>query len=354
MSKRTYLLIFLFFIVGTLFLAEKILALKNPEFNAYATNRYIRLKEHKPSFSGVFGENKIVFRTDENGFIMPSKVHDNPDLTIVFLGGSTTECKSVYEENRFPYLAGRSIEKDTGVKVNSYNSGVAASDSLHSMDIFINKILPMEPDVAVMMHNINDLSILLFEKTYWHNNRTRSPIIALDLRPSVRNILKQIKDLCFPNLYSALYMAFHPDYDPDEFSHARGKKIDIDESYLVSEFKMNLQLFINICKARNITPVLMTQPNRIKDNPDHVIIDSLKKLKTENGITYKAYKEIYNSFNKAIREIGAENVVWVIDLDKEVPKEKEYMHDVVHFNDNGSRLAAEIISRDLKALIMKR
>ena len=58
---------------------------------------------------------------------MPSKVHDHPDLTLAFLGGSTTECIYVDENNRFPYLAGRLIEEQTGLKVNSYNAGRAAT-----------------------------------------------------------------------------------------------------------------------------------------------------------------------------------------------------------------------------------
>ena len=353
MNEKKYLLVLLFFIIGALFLAEKISALKNPEFNAYATSRYIRLKEHKPSFSGVLGEDKIIFRTDENGFIMPSKVHDDPDLTIVFLGGSTTECKAVREDNRFPYLVGRLIEKDTRLKVNSYNSGVASSDSLHSIDVLLNKVMPLNPDMAVMMHNMNDLSILLYEGTYWNSNPTRTHLVVLDLKPSFRGVLKQIKDLFFPNLYSALYVAFHPKTEPDEFSHVRGKKINIDKAYLTSEFKMNLQLFIDICRIRDISPVLMTQANRFKDDPGPEIMDSMKKLEEQNGITYKAYKEIYDLFNEAIRETGAENDVLVIDLDKYVPKEKEYMYDVVHLNDNGSRLVADVISESLKPLIKR-
>jgi lysophospholipase L1-like esterase len=351
MNKKKYFLVLLFFVIGVAVLAEKMLALKSTP-NPYATDRFIRLKELKPSFSGFLGSSrKILLRTDENGFIMPSRIHEEPDLSIVFLGGSTTECKAVNEENRFPYLAGRLIEKNTGLKVNSYNSGVAANDSLHSIDILVNKIIPMKPDIVVMMHNINDLSILLFEGTYWHKNRTRSPIIALEFKPSLRGILKQIKDLLFPNLYSTLYVAFHLNTETDEFSHARGKKIIIDKANLLNEFKMNLQLFINICKARKISPVVMTQPNRFKDTPDREIIDSMQKLKVENNITYKAYKEIYDLFNEAIREVGADNNILVIDLDRQIQQEEKYMYDVVHLNDTGSRLAAEIIARDLKPLI---
>ena len=52
-----------------------------------------------------------VLRVDRQGFIMPAKIHDHPDLTIAFLGGSTTECTYVDEDQRFPYLVGRLLER---------------------------------------------------------------------------------------------------------------------------------------------------------------------------------------------------------------------------------------------------
>jgi hypothetical protein len=33
----------------------------------------------------------------------------------------------------------------------------------------------------------------------------------------------------------------------------------LDKEFLVKEFKMSQQLFIDICRAENITPVLMTK-----------------------------------------------------------------------------------------------
>lgn len=41
----------------------------------------------------------------------------------------------------------------------------------------------------------------------------------------------------------------------------------------------------------------------------------------------------------------------VIDLDKEIPHTKEFMYDIFHFNDNGSKLASEIISKKLLDII---
>ena len=107
---------------------------------------------------------------------MPSKIHDHPDLTIAFLGGSTTECIYVDEDNRFPYLAGRLLERQTHLKVNSYNAGRSGNNTLHCLNILLNKVVNLKPDIVVLMENINDLAILMYEKTYWNTNPSRSPI----------------------------------------------------------------------------------------------------------------------------------------------------------------------------------
>ena len=60
--------------------------------------------------SGGILDEEYILRTDKDGFIEPSIIHDDADMEIVFLGGSTTECLYVREENRFPYLTGRRLE----------------------------------------------------------------------------------------------------------------------------------------------------------------------------------------------------------------------------------------------------
>lgn len=78
------------------------------------TKRYIALREIKPLTDiYIMPDNdemlqtdslirkKYRLRTDANGFIMPSVIHDKPDIVLAFLGGSTTACLYVDEEKRF-------------------------------------------------------------------------------------------------------------------------------------------------------------------------------------------------------------------------------------------------------------
>ncbi len=328
--------------------------------------RHIRLRENSPfaneirfswdkaipiragmNVDSLKGESGYVFRTDEHGFIMPAKIYDDPDLSLVFLGGSTIKCNYVEEESRFPYRAGLLLGRRLGKKINSYNAGVRANNSMHSLTILLNKVVPLQPDMVVMMHAINDVNILLFEDTYWNEHHTRSLIVA------------ETQDVGrFTRLFEATMETFLPGFarrlrigeafgeNADEFAETRGHK-NVNTNLGTEGFEANLRSFIAVCRTRNIEPALMTQFNLLTEKPHKAITKAMKKLREDWGVDYAAYKRIYDRFNEATRKVAREHHVFLIDLDVLVPKEKKYFIDVVHLNTEGSKLVADIVASEL-------
>ena len=47
-------------------------------------------------------KSRVRLRTDSRSYILPSFQYGDPDVTVAFLGGSTTECIAVLEDIRFP------------------------------------------------------------------------------------------------------------------------------------------------------------------------------------------------------------------------------------------------------------
>lgn len=94
----------------------------------------------------------------------------------------------------------------------------------------------------------------------------------------------------------------------------------------------------------------MTQANRYKDNPDELILKNMD-LMLNAGITYETFKKEYDTFNDIIRDVAKTNEIPLIDLAKLVPQEKEYMYDTMHYNDDGSKFVANIISEKLIGII---
>jgi len=365
--KKTLVLVVLFFLVAVVFGAEKLLGFINHRnaivLEAETERRYIKLREQRPlrQMRLKFPKNHLPYTDnvftktykvdiDANGFIKPSQKYASPDLSIVFLGGSTTECMFMDELNRFPYLVGAILEQETGKKINSYNGGLSGNNSLHAIDLLVNKVIPLQPRVAVFMENINDLSTLLYQKTYWSKNNVRAPLETL---VKTKLVGKMLKEMLIPNLNEAWRNFTKTVFtkEEDEFAQARGKKLTVDQAALAREFAMNLQIFVDICRDRGITPVLMTQGNRITDKPDPVVAVYIGRYGQDTGISYRDFKALYDLFNDTIRQVGKKNGVMVIDLAREVPTDKEHLYDMVHFNDAGSRLAAKIIAAQLKPLV---
>jgi hypothetical protein len=347
------------------FAAEKTLQFYNHRHGVFLETdpRYIKLTEYRPltKFMLPFPENhqpftdnvfmkKYPLNVDSDGFIRPSRKYAQPDLSLVFLGGSTTECMFVDEENRFPFVAGAILEQETGKKINAYNGAMAGTNTLNCIDVLVNKVLPLKPRVVVFMENINDLSTLLYEGTYWNHNTWRSPIQTLYKHESLGLLLKEI---FIPNItaaYKNLTLTLLR-REQDQFAAYRGKKPQVDKGKLNQEFAMNLQTIVDICKVRGIIPVLMTQANRITDRPDPVIKTYVGRFGEHASLGYQDFKEIYDSFNATIRQVGQRNQVLVIDLAAEIPPDKTYIYDLVHLNDTGSRYAAGLIAARLKSVI---
>jgi hypothetical protein len=365
--KKTLVAVVLVFILALAIAAEKILAYNNRRqgicLEVEAERRYVRLKEYRPGtrlllaypsnllpYTDKVFTKKYRFAVDQGGFIVPSRKYDRPDKVIVFLGGSTTECMYMDEDRRLPYVAGKILEAETGAKINSYNGGMSGNNTLNAIDILINKVVPLNPQVVVYMENINDLSTLLYEGTYWNKHTARSPLETLKKRQLAEKLLKEI---FIPNLnhaYRNLKKTLTRE-EEDEFAGARGKKLAVDEPRLVHEFAMNLQTLICICRAHEIVPVLMTQANRITDHPDPVVAAYIGRDGRDTGLSYGDFKRLYDAFNDTIREVGRQNRVMVIDLAREVPPDKKYLYDLVHFDEAGAQMAAEIIAARLKGVL---
>jgi len=378
-KKTGFILLALSLIIILLIVDRLILAIQPRQSNTQSEIvRAINLREHHPGLDKIIRPTEYYlaktdnlkiqdypFRIDNDGYILPHNNYDNPDHKIIFIGGSTTECMYVTEDNRFPYLAGQLIEERTKKQINSYNAGAAGNSSIHSLDILLNKIIPMNPDVVIIMHAINDYSILAYDHTYWPVDTPRSELITInDYFPKLpkETFLWHFKGLfkiTYPNIYERIFILkeniIHPNIQKqtepfDEWANRRHLIKERDFELMQKEYRWAIELLVTVCKGHGILPVLMTQANRFKDNPDDITLKSLEPMLSA-GIDYKTFKLEYDRFNQISREVASSNNIPLIDLANLVPQENVYMYDTVHYNDNGSQFVAKIISDSLTEIL---
>ena len=353
--------------------------------------RQIRMREHQPGLARDWtpvAENMAEadsleqrpyrFEVDDDGFIKPSKVHDDPELTIVFLGGSTTECLFVDPEVRFPYLVGRMLEERLGLRVNSYNGGLSGNNTMHNNFLLMAKVLPLNPDIVVMMENMNDIATMILLGSYWNDHAERSLVVrpsdpAPKAQPkppprpaTVGSAFADLLRVALPNTWRTLQVgggrfaaalgwsgAETEDRAPttDEFAEVRGKQIEIDKAFKAEEMASSLATFASIARAWGITPVLMTQANRAKDNPDPIVMKVFKRFERQHGVTPERFIRLLRQGDEVVRDTARRLDVPLIDLRRLVPQSAEYIYDSTHFNNAGSALAAEIITAHLEPLV---
>lgn len=308
-------------------------------------NRAKLEKRYRLEIDGL-EEKPYRFRTDEDGFIQPSRVHADPQLTLVFLGGSTTECYWVDEASRFPSRAGQLLGERLGKRVNSLNAGISGSNTLHMIDILLNKLIPLRPDVAVMMENVNDVNIMLFIGSYWNRHRTRSLLVVEDeSQGRFGRLGGSLVDAFFPGIAHRLSETGLFKRNTDEFAGLRNVqrgRSEVDDR----QYAANLVTFAETCRSRGILPVLMTQFNRLGAVPDEVTARNIRSMQ-EWGIGYADYKGHLDRFNEIARRVARERGIPLVDLEARVPKDRRYIYDVVHLNTAGSELVSGIIAEEL-------
>jgi lysophospholipase L1-like esterase len=274
--------------------------------------------------------------TDNNGFIITGNhPYDSKEdvKKIVFLGGSTTEALYVSEEQRWESILEQNLNNSNlQGAYQVFNGGVSGNNTLHSILNLIAKVIPLKPDYVVLMHNVNDLTLLRQTGSYWNAPPSYS-IIKIETNETLFLIARQLKDLLMPNIYPFIKRQMP---HKDEFAETRAQnnhEIDIIEN----EFRSALITFITVCQSWNIEPILMTQFNRINLN------DGLF-VRVYNDTNIEEYVNKYHRLNEVIRDVGSNYNIDVIDLATLVPRSSDYLYDAVHLNDAGSLYVADILS----------
>jgi|TARA_B110000438_G_scaffold296984_1_gene342563 lysophospholipase L1-like esterase len=378
MSLIRNLFIIIFVSIATLKVIDISFGLLQPHENTSltkGTDRSIVLREINPNqYASIRPNNNYMkdvenleqinyeINIDENGFIANGNLKtSNSEIKILFLGGSTTETLFVPEKSRFPSVIERNLRSELDQTVNVYNGGVSGNHSMHSVFILLAKGIPLEPNYAVLMHNINDFALLSKTESYWEAPKSRSLVVKnvdgnfTTIEDSSRNILfniiKTAKDSLAPNLYTYLRPRLFADiqFHRDEFEGFSKNFNDLDIDKVEQQFRSSITSFIKLSRAWNIEPILMTQANRIDPN-----LEYFQKwfIRYQRGVmTAREFSDVYKRLNEVIREIALQENVTLIDLDVLIPKNKEFLYDTIHVNEAGSILMADIVSAQILEVI---
>lgn len=354
-------------VIVTLILSEIILRI-------ISSNQYYiwppNLKQYflpKPSiFPGI--EDTSFFKINSVGFRGEEK-SDSSLINIVTIGGSTTECLYLSQSETWPALLEKYLNKNNHNRYRVFNGGRSGLNSNHHL-LQIKKLLEAYNwvDIIIVSEGINDLQYALSLGNNYKKEDVQEIYNESFLISPVNDMLPLYK-----RSYLYMYLAkikksiltYRLAQDPYGFKYLRWRNNREDASQIInsipdldsslSDFKKNNESMITSAKSKNKRIIFLTQPVAWDcDMPAYqkklCWFGWIGKNQDENtGIYYSLpiMKKSIDKYNASLKEICKERNVECIDLEGVLEKDTTTFYDDCHFNENGARKAARIISRFL-------
>jgi lysophospholipase L1-like esterase len=282
-------------------------------------------------------------------------------LTIVTVGGSTTECLDLAENKTWPHDLGMKLERDfENLWLN--NAGLSGNSTFGHFILMQDYLVKLKPKVVIFLVGINDVGIRgerdFDERIHGLNFRSLERFLAsVAVRSELATAALNLYRFYFPKS-----VMINNQNDPQETDlkkllpfevsdQTRAGIIKEHQDHYLGPYKSRLEKLIVICQEHNIIPVLLTQPvlyGNIVDPATGVDLSTKFVAKDMNGATAWEVLELYNDIT---RKVGQEQGVLVVDLARQMPKDSRYYYDLMHYTNVGADKVADIIAAQLTPVL---
>ena len=289
----------------------------------------------------VFSKNSLGFRGKE-----PPRDFDRA-LTVLAIGGSTTECLYLTDGTSWPERLGEALAPHFDrLWVN--NAGLDGHSTFGHLLLMDQIVLRLRPKVVLFLIGLNDVNrelptgreVAAGRAPLLHRLARHSAIVAnvLDVR---RHLEARERSLG----YREVDLARTPQKEADR---PRAQALlERHRERSLPGYRSRVRELVARARAHGIEPLLLTQPALYGGDRDDVTGVSLRWIEVDarqqihGGLAWRILEE----YNDAVREVGKSEGVLVVDLARELPKSSRLYYDFVHFSDQGAREVAALTAR---------
>jgi lysophospholipase L1-like esterase len=257
-------------------------------------------------------------------------------LRIIALGNSTTECAYLDDSATWPHVLERAlIERGKGIWVG--NAGVNGSSTHGNAIFFEDHLLGLRPDLIIFMPGAAD------------RGRINAKQIAGLMAPESRSLLQSLMEKSVAVGGVARYVqartprridwsTFAAGKTVADTSRMRGSRVPLTEQEaFVPGYRERLEHIAELCAAKSVHLVLLTQPILAPDSSDT--------------------RRIMERYNAATREVATTHGLPVFDLANELRQDPGYYLDGIHFSNAGAaevaRLIEPFVAAEVERLVVK-
>jgi lysophospholipase L1-like esterase len=303
---------------------------------------------------------------------------EHADHFILAIGGSSTECMYLDEDETWPYLLQTNLAAALGSGSTVW-VGNAGKAGLRTQDhvLQLRRQLAMFPktDVVVASVGFNDLVRAIAETPHYEPFQWEDPDSlewlfdhAFVDRPRTFEFFP-LKRTALRHYYQGVVEALGPPPEPtwdDKGENVRAFRAGRSRAILyrdalpdltvaLNEFSLTLRLMAQAADAAGVKLVLVTQPTLWRDDLSPELSRLLwfgaigqrvfTKEPSQEFYSVRALAEAARLYKAGLLRSCAELSLECLDLDALLPKDSTTLYDDVHFNENGAqRAAAELAS----------
>jgi lysophospholipase L1-like esterase len=307
----------------------------------------------------------VIHQSNSLGFRGPEPPGNFADwLTIVTVGGSTTECYELAEDKTWPHQLGEKLQP--GFKnpwVN--NAGFCGYSTFGNIILVKDFIVKLNPKVLIFLVGINDLGVgearEYDTRLKTLNFRSLERMLAsLANYSELAAVSLNIYRYYFPKSVMAVAAREMGEIDLKSYSTLEvttDRKKEIKqlhrENYL-KPFGDRIQELIALSRKHGMEPVFLTQPVLYGPLVDDLTGINLATLRVSRDMNGEVGWEVLELYNDVVRQRGREANVLVIDLAREMPKNSAYYYDLMHYTNAGAALVADIVAAQLTPFLARK
>ncbi len=309
----------------------------------------------------VFDNNKITkldkviyYNRNQLGFRgeLPPR-NFNKVLSILTVGGSTTECVYISEGRTWPDILADRLKGEFGpLWLN--NAGLDGHSTYGHLVLLEDYLIQLKPKVILFLVGANDRGLQDYgelDKRSFKDPEASSRKLLIHTLAQYSYVINYAVN--FQKYHKAVKWGLvHANID-----FAKLPTLDVDNDRLnallaehrrlyLKPYAQRLQKLIGETREHGIEPVLLTQPMIYGNVIDQMSGADLARVDI-GGVNGKTSWEILELYNEVVRQVASQNQVLLIDLATAVPKNSRYFYDTFHFTNEGCQLVAEIIFKQL-------
>lgn len=340
-------------------------------------NRHLNL--HPPGVVEFESDGKVMpgisgrtrFTINAFGFRSPrlQSVEKPANTRRIFcVGGSTTECLYVDDDDAWPEQLGFRLQRaaPTGTDIDVVNTGHAGDSTREHITMLAQRVIPLLPDQVIVMAGINDL-VLQTAPDYSpvrEDQRGRHHLDLDGMLPkikylacSVSQIARRLSLIRRGAGYRNAAGNFVQDLEGRWLCDVRAATARLPLERLVRddrlprpEYAQNLRSLVGICRSNRTPIVFVTQPSMYRADLNERERSLLWFVPGKKHYPPQDMAYLIDRYNECMRQVAEELDVVLIDLAAELPRDMSVFYDDCHFNVAGCAAVARVLADKLIAL----